>query len=174
MRMPNRFLIWTGLCLLLSLLLSGCGLLKNKENPTELVEQFLYLEQQGNFGSSWEKLHPEIQQYWPKEAYIQERAKVFMQIFGARQFEYQLGKPETIEEWTNPLTGTTFTKVQLVPTKITFSSAFGTMSLLQNYYLAMSGDTWYILWDINLRAPAHSAPAPFINDGQDSGNPHPQ
>ncbi len=167
--MPKRFLPWTGLCLLLLFLLSGCGLLKNKENPTDLVEQFLSLEQQGNFGSSWEKLHPEIQQYLPKETYIQERAKVFMEVLGAKKFEYQVGKPQTVEEWINPLTGSTFTEVQLVPTKITFSSPFGTMSLLQNYYLAFSGDAWHILWDIYPPTSTHPTPT-SLNDNQQGSN----
>ena len=119
-------------------------------SPTELVEQFLALEQQGDYGSAWEKLHPEIRQIWPKETYIQQRAKIFMDVLGARAFAYETGEVETLDDWTSPLTGTTYTDVHLVPTKLTFSSPFGTMSLLQNYYVVNDAAQGYILWDIRL------------------------
>ena len=141
---------WLLLCVIgcLVTVLGGCGFFAKKESPTEWVEQFLTLEQQGDYGSAWEKLHPEIQQVWPKETYIQQRAKVFMDALGAQTFTFETGQVQTLENWISPLSGTTYADVHLVPTKLTFTSPFGTMSLLQNYYVVLENGQSYILWDI--------------------------
>lgn len=128
--------------------LGGCGLLAGQETPAALVESFLALEQRGDYGSAWEKLHPEIRQRWPKEAYIQQRAKMFMDVLGAQPFVYETGEAQTLADWASPLSGTTYADVVLVPTKLTFTSSFGTMSLLQNYYVVRNDGQLHILWDI--------------------------
>ncbi|MFO7262712.1 MAG: hypothetical protein A6D91_04340 [Bacillaceae bacterium G1] len=137
-------------------LLGGCALFGPQESPTALVEQFLALEQQGDYGSAWEKLHPEVQHIWPKERYIQQRAKIFMDVMGARTFTFEIGDIQTLDEWISPMTGTTYTNVHLVPTKLTFSSPFGTVSLLQNYYVIQNNGQHAILWDIRPDAPRPS------------------
>jgi len=129
-------------------LLGGCVFFAKQESPTAWVEQFLTLEQQGDYGSSWEKLHPEIQHRWPKETYIQLRAKIFMDILGARNFVFETGKVQALNNWTSPLSNTTYTDVTLVPTKLTFTSPFGTVTLLQNYYVVQADGRYSILWDI--------------------------
>lgn len=130
-------------------LVSGCGLFKKEENPAQWVARFLALEQRGDYGSSWEMLHPEIRQMWPKEMYIQQRARIFMDVLGARAFTYETGEVRKLDDWISPSSGHTFTDVYLVPTKLTFSSPFGTMSLLQNYYVVDGETQRYILWDIH-------------------------
>lgn len=134
--------------LLVLLLLSACRVAEHPSSPKDTVTTFFQQEQAGNFGSSWELLHPELQERWSKEQYIQQRSRFLMEEMGAKTFDFALGEVQSLPDWSSPLTGAIYEGIQLIPTKMTFHSKWGAQTLLQNYYLVQVDGQWRILWDV--------------------------
>ncbi len=90
-------LILIGIAILGIVIVSLIGATKSK--PENLVEEFYELEQEGDFGSSWELFHSQMKQRFNKDQYIQSRAHVFMQDMKVKSFTFELGKTKKHDEW---------------------------------------------------------------------------
>ena len=68
----------------------------DKSAALAVVETFYKKEQAGDYGSSWELFHSLMQQRFRKSDYIQMRAHVTMQDFGAKTFTFSLEEPKLL------------------------------------------------------------------------------
>lgn len=114
----------------------------------KVVDQFYSLEQGSNFAASWELFHPYMQSKFSKNGYIQERNHVFMQHFGVTTFDYNIGKPKKLTNWSisNPPELPLIDQVYKFPVTKQYKSKFGTFNIVQNVYAANHEGKWVILW----------------------------
>ncbi|PZT53301.1 hypothetical protein [Paenibacillus silvae] len=110
------------------------------------AEQFYKYEQTGDFGSSWELFHPLMKERFPKSAYVQNRAHIFMQHFGVQTFELEMESPERefdveIIQGVKP-----FPEAYRIKVTQTYSGTFGQFDLVQTCYLVLDGKQWTLLW----------------------------
>lgn len=111
-----------------------------------VVEEFYKYEQTGDFGSSWELFHPLMKERFPKSAYVQNRAHIFMQHFGVQTFELEIEPPERefdvqIIKGVKPFPEAYKTKVTQ-----TYSGTFGEFDIVQTCYLVQENEQWELLW----------------------------
>jgi hypothetical protein len=118
-------------------------------DPEELVEEFYEMEQEGDFGSSWELFHSQMKQRFTKEQYIQSRAHVFMQDMKVHSFSFEIGDSEKINNWQVENGAKELKDVYKVPVAQTFHSQFGTFMIEQDCYVVMEENEWKLLWDYN-------------------------
>jgi hypothetical protein len=148
----NKWAVLTGLLLTLSLLLylllpsSPTTTTTSGDPVVQVVNQFYNYEKKGDFGSSWDLFHPQMQERFTKEAYIQQRAHIFMQQFGVDTFDFKLGSSEAVSSWQMSSKAPVFTKVHKVPVTQFYNSRFGNFALQQDVYVAQEADQWLILW----------------------------
>lgn len=110
------------------------------------AEEFYKYEQSGDFGSSWELFHPLMKERFPKSAYVQNRAHIFMQHFGVQTFKLQMESPERefdvqIIQGVKP-----FPEAYKIKVIQTYSGTFGEFDLVQMCYLVQDGKEWTLLW----------------------------
>jgi hypothetical protein len=129
-------------------LASLVGSLKSK--PEKLVEQFFELEQEGDFGSSWELFHSQMKKRFNKDQYIQSRAHVFMQDMAAKSFSFELGDAKEIDEWRSAPDAPVLKNVQKITVYQTFNSRFGKFTIEHPCYVVKEKGEWKLLWDYNL------------------------
>ncbi|MBO7747792.1 hypothetical protein I8J29_26735 [Paenibacillus sp. MWE-103] len=118
----------------------------DKGGAIELVEQFYQDEQAGDYGSAWELFHPLMQKHYGKSEYIQKRAHVTMQDFGAQTFEYTLGPPKLLSGWKMSSDSAEFQNVYEIVVTQKFHSAYGNFELIQSCYVANESGAWKLLW----------------------------
>lgn len=111
-----------------------------------VVSKFYHLEQQGDFGGSWDLFHSQMKQKFDKQSYIQKRAHVLMQDFGAQTFDYEIGHPRTEIVWKMSSDAKQISDVYWFPVYMTFNSTFGRFTIVQNVYVTKEKDEWRILW----------------------------
>lgn len=115
----------------------------------KLVNTFYTLEQDGDFSDSWELLHPYMKDKWKKGAFIQDRAHVFINHFGAETFQFTVIEGDRIDEWSMsqnlPPVDTAY---QFTVTQ-TYEGKYGKFSFIQEVYVAEDNGEWRILWDYN-------------------------
>ncbi|PYE48440.1 hypothetical protein HUB98_23245 [Paenibacillus barcinonensis] len=135
--------------LLLWLMVRSVPALFRADAPTDaaaVAEQFYKYEQMGDFGSSWELFHPLMKERFPKSAYVQNRAHIFMQHFGVKTFELEMEPPERefdveIIQGVKP-----FPEAYRIKVTQTYSGTFGQFDLVQTCYLVEDGKQWTLLW----------------------------
>lgn len=111
-----------------------------------VVSKFYHLEQQGDFGGSWDLFHSQMKQRFDKQTYIQKRAHVLMQDFGAQTFDYEIGRPHTETVWKMSSEAKSISDLYWFPVYMTFHSTFGRFTIVQNVYVTKEKDEWRILW----------------------------
>lgn len=121
----------------------------SKSDPEQLVTKFYKLEQEGNFGSSWELFHSQMKQRFNKDQYIQSRAHVIMQDFKVKSFTFELGKKKKVAEWKTEKGAASLQKVYKIPIYQTFYSQFGKFTIEQTCYVTKEKGEWRLLWDYN-------------------------
>ncbi len=135
--------------LLLWLIIRSVPALFRADAPAEaaaVAEEFYKYEQTGDFGSSWELFHPLMKERFPKSAYVQNRAHIFMQHFGVQTFELEMEPPERefdveIVQGVKP-----FPEAYKIKVIQTYSGTFGKFDLVQICYLVQDGKQWTLLW----------------------------
>jgi hypothetical protein len=146
---------WTMLLLLLLTLALGLYLYltsftslsttPTSSNPPSLaVDQFYRYEQRGDYGSAWELFHPMMKQKFTKEAYIQQRAHLFMEHLGAATFSFELGQAASLSTW--QFGKQTLRDIYQIPVTQTFHTTFGDFTITQNAFVIKEKDQWQLLW----------------------------
>jgi len=124
-------------------------MLTMKSEPEKLVEQFFELEQEGDFGSSWELFHSQMKQRFNKDQYIQSRAHVFMQDLDTKTFTFKLGDTEEHDEWRAQEGSSALKNVNEVIVYQTFDTKFGKFTIEHPCYVVQEKGEWRMLWDYN-------------------------
>lgn len=119
----------------------------SKNKPEHLVEQFYKLEQEGDFGSSWDLFHSQMKERFNKDQYIQSRAHVFMQDMDAQSFTFEIDDTKKLHEWQATDGGKALKNVHEVTVLQTFQSKFGHFTIEQPCYVVMEKGEWKLLWD---------------------------
>lgn len=115
--------------------------------PYEAVRNFWAHESLGDFGSSWELFHSQMKERFSKDSYIQRRAHVFMQDFGANTFEYEIGQEELLPTWRMSEEQPQLENVYRIPVTLRYdNSYFGQFEIRQVCYVAKEAEQWTILW----------------------------
>lgn len=120
--------------------------------PTEtrqvkkIVNEFYTSEQQADFDSSWDLLHPEMKKKFSKSAYMQDRVHTFMGHFGADTFTYHLTKPKRIKSWKTSKDAEAMDVYEVVVTK-DYQGKYGHFNFVQYVYVSLDGEEPGILWD---------------------------
>jgi hypothetical protein len=120
-----------------------------KSKPEKVVEEFFELEQEGDFGSSWDLFHSQMKQRFNKDQYIQSRAHVFMQDMSAKSFTFELGDTDKLEEWRAAAEVPALKNVHEVIVYQTFHTKFGKFTIEHPTYVAEEKGEWRLLWDYN-------------------------
>ena len=131
------------------LVISLIGLVRaSKSNPEDLVKKFYKYEQSGDFGSSWELFHPQMQKRLNKDQYIQSRAHVFMQDMNAKDFTFKVGKVKELKEWKTVSGQPPLKNVNKITVYQTYStSKFGKFTIEQMCFVVKEKGEWKMLWD---------------------------
>lgn len=120
-----------------------------KSKPEKVVERFYELEQEGDYGSSWDLFHSQMKARFNKDQYIQNRAHVFMQDMDAHSFTFKLGDTKKYKEWKSSEGGKVLKNVHEVIVYQTFQSKFGKFTIEHPCYVVKEKDEWKLLWDYN-------------------------
>lgn len=116
------------------------------DSPEAVVKQFYTYEQSGDFGSSWEMFHPLMKERFAKQTYIQQRAHIFMQHFGAETFEFELGDPALVSDWKMSPEAPLMPQAFKVPVTLSYQSAFGDFSIQQDVFVVQEEDKYLLMW----------------------------
>jgi len=112
----------------------------------ETVKRFYQAEQTGDFGSAWELFHPLMQERFDKASYIQKRAHIIMQDFGAQTFDFEVEDPQPVTGWKMDRDATEIPLAYKVVVKQAFRSPYGNFELVQSCYVAQEAGEWRLLW----------------------------
>ena len=112
----------------------------------EVVQQFYELEQSGDFGSSWELFHSQMKEKFPKETYIQQRARILMQDLGAKTFSFDVDGTEHLSAWSMGESSPAISDVYRLTVNQSFLSVFGELVLRQEVYATEENGDWKLLW----------------------------
>ena len=121
----------------------------HKNEPKKLVEEFYQLEQEGDFGSSWELFHSQMKKRFNKDQYIQTRAHVFMQDMKVESFTFEIGEMKKIHNWKAEQGAIELKEVYKITIHQTLNSQFGKFVVVQECFLAKEKGEWRLLWDYN-------------------------
>ncbi|KIL43039.1 hypothetical protein [Jeotgalibacillus campisalis] len=113
------------------------------------VEDFYEHEQKGDFTDSWELLHSFMKDRWTKGSFIQDRAHVFINHFGADTFQFTIEEVEEIEEWRMAKDLPPVVKAHKFIVIQTYKGKYGKFNFMQEVYVAEEHGEWRILWDYN-------------------------
>lgn len=113
----------------------------------QVVQQFYEYEQVGDFAGSWALFHPLMHEKFPKGAYIQDRAHVFMGHFGVETFDFTIGSIDAISDWRMSSSTQRFGKVYAVPVTQSYEGKYGVFEFSQTVYVTKVKGEWLILWD---------------------------
>jgi len=128
---------------------TGDGLLGSSSEGSgalETVKRFYQAEQAGDFGSAWELFHPQMQERFDKASYIQKRAHIIMQDFGARTFEFEAEDPQPVIGWKMDSDAAEISSAYKVVVRQTFHSPYGNFELVQPCYVTQESGEWRLLW----------------------------
>ncbi|WP_043931052.1 hypothetical protein [Bacillus sp. EB01] len=113
-----------------------------------VVNEFYSYEQLGNFGDSWQLLHPFMKEKWPKSTYITDRSHVFMGHFGSETFEYSIEGGKKISGWSMSKDTPKFKKVYKFEVIQDYKGKYGTFAFVQDVYVVKNAEGEYeIVWD---------------------------
>ena len=131
----------------------GCSRIRYFYSPgyqtSKVVEAFYTFEQDGDFGDSWELLHPLMKEKWTKTDYMRDRIHVFVGHFGTETFEFAVVKDIEIKDWSMAEEIQPLDIVYKYNVTQTYRGKYGKFSFSQEVYVAKDGDDWRILWDYN-------------------------
>ncbi|MBD3921497.1 hypothetical protein H8B09_22205 [Paenibacillus sp. PR3] len=118
------------------------------EEAEHVVDKFYKLEQEGDYGSSWELLHSSMKEHFPKDEYIQKRAHIFMQDFKSDSYLYELGKSKALSSLQLKENGKDLELDHVYAVKVTqdFDTLYGPIQLVQMCYVAEENGEWSLLW----------------------------
>ena len=116
-----------------------------KSQAKNVVEEFYSYEQDGDFASSWNLLHSEIQARFSEDQYIERRSNLFLEL-GISTFQYDLDNIDVVKNWTTSSVNLSFQEIYKVPVRQIFQSEFGVLTLEQDLYVAEENGEWRILW----------------------------
>ena len=118
------------------------------EEAEQVVDQFYRLEQEGDYGSSWELLHSSMKEQYPKDHYIQQRAHIFMQDFKSETYLYELGKSKSLSGFQLKQNGKALELDHVYAVQVTqdFDTLYGPIQLVQTCYVAEENGEWSLLW----------------------------
>lgn len=92
--------------------------------------------------------HTQMKQKFSKQAYISDRAHVFMGHFGVDEFDYEVGEPELLESWTMGPDTPMMLNVYRVPVTIVYEkSKWGNVAVEQDVYVVDENGKWTVMWD---------------------------
>ncbi|TYR79332.1 hypothetical protein FZC66_14570 [Priestia megaterium] len=111
------------------------------------VEEFYTLEQEGNFSDSWELFHSAMKERFPKGAYIQDRAHVFLNHFGVDTFSYEVKDVQKVEQWKMTNEMEAFKEVYEIQIVQTYKGKYGNFNLHQLVFAVKEKGEWKIAWD---------------------------
>ncbi|WP_431803947.1 hypothetical protein [Halobacillus andaensis] len=115
----------------------------------EVVEEFYTYEQEGDFSSSWQLLHPQMKDRFSKGHYIQDRAHVFMNHFGVTTFSYNVKDAEKLKDWKMEEDSEAIEEVFSMTVVQTFKGKYGRFDIYQSVFVAEEEGDWLIMWDYN-------------------------
>lgn len=112
------------------------------------MAEFYKLEQEGDYGSSWELLHSTMKEHFPKDQYIQKRAHIFMQDFDSDTYLYEVGKSTSVSGFQLKENGKETELDHVYAVKVTqdFHTLYGPIQLVQMCYVAEENGEWSLLW----------------------------
>ncbi|MCP3027968.1 hypothetical protein [Halobacillus sp. A5] len=151
MKQQRKFLPILFICLFLIASTSLVIFLFNnsKQQAKGAVDEFYTYEQEGDFSSSWQLLHPYMKEKFSKGHYIQDRAHVFMNHFGVTTFSYTIERTEKLKDWKMEDGLDPVDKAYQVEVVQTFKGKYGHFDLHQNVFAAEEEGEWKIMWDYN-------------------------
>ncbi|WP_223701106.1 hypothetical protein [Sutcliffiella deserti] len=114
-----------------------------------LVEDFYAYEQEGDYGRSWELMHSSMQERFQRGSYIQDRAHVFNNHFGAETFTYNVSDAEKLKSWKMVKDGETFDLAYKFKVEQTYKGKYGHFLFVQYVYVVKEEKDWRIVWDYN-------------------------
>ncbi|MGX1191881.1 hypothetical protein [Metabacillus sp. SLBN-84] len=129
------------------LLIYGAFHLFSPSSPKEAVQKFYMMEQNGNFGDAWELFHPLMKDRFTKNAYVTERAHIYMSHYGVSTFTFEIEKQKKVRRWRMEKGAPVFNEARLVQVRQTFKSKFGTFDVRQNVYAVKEKGDWKIVWE---------------------------
>ncbi|MFG6147858.1 hypothetical protein [Halobacillus sp. B23F22_1] len=121
----------------------------SEQQAKRVVHDFYTYEQEGDFSSSWQLLHPYMKDKFTKGHYIQDRAHVFMNHFGVTTFSYEVEGVEKIKDWKMEEDLEALNEVYMMTVIQTYKGKYGHFDLYQNVFAAKEEEEWTILWDYN-------------------------
>lgn len=116
-------------------------------SPEDTVRQFYEFEQSGDFGDSWQLLHPLMQERFDRAAYVQDRAHVFIGHFGAETFSFDIREEKKRKNWKMVKDGKTFETVYEFQVEKNYHGKYGHFLFVQYVYVVRVNKEWRILWD---------------------------
>ncbi|WP_127531072.1 hypothetical protein [Paenibacillus kobensis] len=152
-RRPVRKLLFVLLSIILCFWLTIKGLhtaasAGRSEAAEKVVDEFYQLEQEGDYGSSWELFHSSMKEKYPKDKYIQTRAHIFMQDLNSSTYEYTVGQSKEVSGFRLKDQETAWDDVYSVEVKQHFETLYGPIELVQTCYVAKENGNWSFLWRI--------------------------
>lgn len=136
-------------CILAAVLLSIRLITSPSQKAESVVYEFYTFEQNGNYSDSWKLLHPYMKKKFPKTAYIQDRAHVFIGHFGAETFSYEIGDSKKVEEWKPAKEEKSFRHAHKFIVTQDYQGKYGKFSFSQEVYVVKYKKGYVILWDYN-------------------------
>ncbi|WP_308638452.1 hypothetical protein [Paenibacillus silvisoli] len=116
------------------------------EHALAAVKLFYAYEQAGDYGSSWELFHSDMQKRFSKADYIQKRAQVMLKDFGVSVFDVEVGRPTEVSNWRMSSDSEPIGEVYEVVVKQMFQSEYGNFELVQPCYMVNDAGEWKLLW----------------------------
>lgn len=118
------------------------------EEAEHVVDEFYKLEQEGDYGSSWELLHSSMKELYPKDHYIQQRAHIFMQDFKSESYLYEVGKSKLLSHFPMEENGKNLELEHVYAVEVTqdFETLYGPIQLVQMCYVTEENGEWSMLW----------------------------
>ncbi|UTR11907.1 hypothetical protein MM300_06305 [Evansella sp. LMS18] len=119
------------------------------QQAKKAVDTFYSYEQDAKFSSSWEMLHTQMKEKFTRNAYMQDRAHVFMNHFGADSFHFSLSTPKRKSSWAMSEGSELLHKVYKVTVTKNYYGKYGRFQFVQDVYATKEDKEWKILWDYN-------------------------
>lgn len=148
-RSSNKLLILFIVVLVIVLVIGFSNLFSSigDQEPRDVVEDFYKAEQDGDFGSAWELLHPVMQKRFSKNAFVTERSHIYMSHYGVKTFSYTLGEEDEHKNWKMEKDSKAFPIAHSFEVEQTFKSKFGTFIVKQKVYVVLVNEEWKIVWE---------------------------
>jgi predicted small secreted protein len=136
-------------CILAAVLLSIRLITSPAQKAESLVNEFYTFEQKGNYSDSWKLLHPFMKEKFSKNAFIQDRAHVFIGHFGAETFSYEIKDSKKVEDWKPAKGEKPFNYAHKFIVTQVYHGKYGKFSFSQEVYVVKYKKGYVILWDYN-------------------------